>query len=175
MERIDLYSSWRGIALAGLSPGILIALGAYGLALGGWLWLPGLLLIAGVTLLGIMVFDFPLRAQFGDNGVTRRMLGRSQVLAWDDVMVIERLRKRRMSLPRWLRIDRFNEPRPPTPGGLVALTAKRRRYLLLDRGESQSEYDGLVAALGSWAPDVVINADRPHDGVTPTHLYRRRG
>ena len=172
---ITLYSSWRGMGLAILSPALLVAIGAYGLILGGrWLWLPGVIFAAGLVLATISLFDFPVKVIFTGGGVERRMALRHQVIPWDNIMVLERFRKRHWRVPRWMRVGEDRDPSPPTPGGLVALTGSRRRYLLVDRGESQPEYDSLVSAMTEWAPDVVVNAARPDKKVPPTFLYRRR-
>jgi hypothetical protein len=174
MESMTLYSSWRGVLVTLVSPVFLIALGSYGLALDGWVWLPALVLAAGLVLLAITLFDFPLRAEFRVDGIARHMPLRTHLLAWQDVTVLERFRKRRVGVPRWLNVGKDVHPRPVNPGGLVVLTGTRRRYLLVNRGESRGEYDELIAALEAWAPDFVVQANRPHAEVVPTFLYRRK-
>jgi hypothetical protein len=161
--------------MAVLAPALLIAIGVYGLVLGGrWLLLPSLLFVAGLVLATITLFDVPLRTSFGVRGIERHMLLRKQLIAWEKVMVLERFRKRNLHVPGWMNLGEDRAPRLPTPGGLVALTTARRRYLLINQGESQTEYDALLSAVSDWAPDLVVNASRPHDKVPPTFLYRKR-
>ena len=161
--------------MAVLAPALLIATGVYGLVYGGrWLLLPSLLFFAGLVLATITLFDVPLRTSFGVRGIERHMPLRKQLIPWEQVFVLERVRKWNLGLPRWMALGEDRAPRPATPGGLVALTAGRRRYLLVNQGESQAEYDALRSAVSDWAPDLVVNANRPHEKVPPTFLYRRR-
>ncbi len=160
--------------MAGLSPVILIALGLLGLTRDGWIWLPALLLAFGLVLVTITLFDYPMRAEFKRAGIERHTPLRSHVISWGDVMVLERFRKRRVGVPRWMNVGRESETRPANLGGLVAVTSKRRYYLLVNRGESQSEFDSLIDSVTAWAPDAVVRASRPHVEVLPTSLYHRR-
>lgn len=163
-----LHSSWRGLATAHAAPLMLLGVGAlvsaeYGpdpVSLG--------LLVAGGVLAAVVLIDFPTSASIGPMGIERRCALRRQVIAWSAVGDI-----RRAPGPRFRRVGDGDGRRRAVPGGLVAACG-RRRYLLVDRVEGAEEFDAVVAAVTSSAPDVPVHAARPPEGSPPTWLYRRR-
>lgn len=162
-ESITLHSSWRGIITSMFGALIVLAIGVAAVAASG----PGVvtvvvLAVGAILTLGV-AFDYPVRSTFDATGVTRRAMLRHHRIEWDDVRQLSRTRPGLVMSLRKLRL-----------GGLVAVVGKRR-YLLVDQGESGPEHDHLDAVLGETAAavglDVII---RPGDNVAPTWIYRSK-
>jgi hypothetical protein len=158
-----LHGSWRGRIFAAVSPVLLCSLGTFGLVLGGWHLWPLSLLVVGVVLAAVVVFDYPLWVVIAEAGIERRCLLRSQRLVWDEMTMLAR-----PAYSGWLR----GLGRGPSTG-LVAEIG-RRRYLLTDRMESRAEYETLLRLIGIWARGTRVEATLPPDDSPPTWLYKRR-
>lgn len=165
-----VHSSWHGIALAFLSPALLVGVGATALVGRSFHVVPALLVAGGVALGAVALLDFPTSTAFLPAGIERRALLRRERLAWSEVSELRR------AGGSWLRRTPSSpdgEPRPGRPGGLVAVR-RGRKYLLADQPESAQEYDTIVQRIRQWAPGVDVRATRPPDGLAPTWLYRPR-
>lgn len=156
---MTLHASWRGRAAAFGSPLMILALGLVGVLDDGASGVSLAIVAVGLALELVSLWDFPLDATFGPEGVVRRCVLRREVLAWGRIEALHRA-------PRSWR-------HRASPGGLAA-AAGRRRWLLVDRTEGEEEYDAVVAGMAVWAPEVTVPAARPPAGTPPTWLYRRR-
>ncbi len=186
---VVLHTTWRGRITAIVAPSILLALGGYGLA-DTFRWLPFLLFILGAVLAVVAVADYPLFTIIGSDGIRRRCLLRTQHLSWEDVSTVARPAQN----SRWRREHPTSgagggSVSPPVSGvesahaselavagpkgGLVA-EVKRRPHLLIDRVESQAEYDAVVAGMSEWVPHLPVRASRPDQSVPPTWLHKKR-
>lgn len=169
---VTVHSSWRGLVAAGASPALLVGLGSLVLAAGGLNPVGIGLVGVGVVLGAVSLLDFPRRSVFTRAGIDRVCLLRTQHLAWDDVVAIERTppSARQRYQPRLF--GERDQPRQAT-GGLVARGAGRRRYLLTDRIESRREYEDIVRLVADVEAPAVVRAPTPADETPPTDLYRR--
>ena len=155
-----LHSSWRGIVGGLFGGGALSGFGLWAVVATRAAPVPVIVLALGVFVLAVMVADFPLSAEIGRDGVTRRTMLRAHHLPWERIRMLSRGRP-----SVWVR--------SLTPGPLVAVVG-RRRYLLVDQVESRAEYDDVVDLLRSI--DRRVDADEllpPPEGTTPTWVYRR--
>lgn len=157
-DTIRVYSSWRGRILAFTAPLILVTLGAAATAKSGVKPLSGALLVIGAVLGGIALLDYPLSATFDDQGVRRRMVLRSQLLRWSRVSAL----------------DRAPTSRRKRGVGPLSAIVGRRRYLLIDRGESTVEFE-LIRAILARSNGVALSASPPDAKAPPTWLYHRAG
>lgn len=159
-DALSLHSAWFGI-IANLG-GALIVLAAGVLAVAGVgvKIVPSVVLAVGALLVIGVAFDYPVSSNFSVRGIERRPLLRRQLIPWDRIEGISRARPALRASMRGF-----------APGGLVAVVG-RRRYLLVDRPESGSEHDRLVALIASWDLDLPLGS-RPSDELPPTWLYRR--
>ena len=127
---------------------------------------PILILAVGWSMVLAVAFDVPVATTFTARWVERRMVLRRHRMEWGADDRLTRVR------PSVLRFERTIQH-----GGLV-LRRGRRRYLLVDRTESTSEFDELVDILESGSSmSAHVGASmlpRPSDRVPPTWLYRRR-
>jgi len=162
---VRLYSSWRGI-LGGLFGAVAVAmLGLVGVAGGGG-WLSISVAIFGAVLLAIMLLDFPLSSQFHSAGITRRMVLRHQLLAWDRIDRLERSgRARRRSVK--------TATSTLGTGGVVARLG-RRRYLVCNQVEGAEEFEQIRRLLDENAPGLANDLGPPGEHRVPTSLYRQR-
>lgn len=168
---VTIYSSWRGIVMAFLSPLFLTTIGASAVASVGARLVPTVILVVGVVLLAVSLFDLPLHTTFDADGIHRRCLLRTQTLPWNRVQLVQRARG---NLRSYAQLKGSTNERTPS-GGLVAALGTVRRYQLTDRIECRSEYDMLrdvVRALPDDV-DVEVSAVRPAPATPPTTLYRR--
>ncbi len=168
---LRLYTSWRGLLGAALTPIALLGLGALALGDGGLRLLPSLLVLAGLGLLLVALLDYPYTVTVSHGGITRHSVLRTQTLPWEALVALERTRPATSAVMRNL-TDRQADPQ--ISGGLVARGRGRRRWLLTDRVESRMEHDRLVALLRTLGEPVELRAVRPHAEAPPTFLYRRR-
>lgn len=146
-----------------LSSVLLLGAGIYALTVAGATAISVVFLAIGVAVSAVTLFDFPLASTFTPWGVERRMLLRRHRMSWHSVDQLTRTR------PGLWRIDRGVRH-----GGLVAVRG-RRRYLLVDRAESEDEFDRMLGIAESDGADLASEMLlRPGAGVPPTWLYRRR-
>jgi hypothetical protein len=173
-ERVVIHASLRGLLTAATTPIALIALGGAAVAAGGFRLLPAALLVGGIGLALVVLFDLPRRTVFDRGGLTRVCWLRRQRLPWDRIVALERTRPSSVSVARNA-MQREDGPRDPrVSGGLVARGSGRRRWLLSDQVEARSEHDRLRALLDEVPSAVALRAPRPHESAPPTDLYRRR-
>ncbi len=183
---VTLFSAWRGMVLAHVTPLILLAIGTMAIVDAGANPISVSVVLAGVALAAVSLFDFPLRATLGPDGIERRCPLRRQVLPWSRITDLRRApgpRLRRAAAPPPVegrtggpvqgRGSGAHARTRQIPGGLVAACG-RRRYLLVDRVEGADEYDSVVSGVAAWAPGVDVHAVRPPADAPPTWLYRRR-
>lgn len=162
-DSITIHSSWRGIIGSYAGALLLLVGGIVAVTAAGWRVLPVAILAFGAAATLGMLFDYPIASRFDARGVERRPVLRRHVLAWDR---IDRITRSRPSVRASLR--QLN------PGGLVAVVG-RRKYLLVDRIESPSEFDRLEDVVKAvTAHERLDDVVRPGSGVAPTWLYRRR-
>jgi len=160
-ESLILHSTWRGVVLGLLGAVVLSGLGVIAVVGSGGAFLAWLFLAVGASVLGVVLFDFPVASEFDADGVTRRPLLRRHRLDWVDVAQLTRARP-------GLIAARFR------PGGLTAKVG-RRRYLLVDQCESLDEFDALERVLGDRIDDLRFeDLLLPPTDVEPTWTYRRR-
>lgn len=167
-----IHSSLRGWVAAGSSPVLVLALGGAATATAGRGPVPTALLLLGVVLSGVVVFDLPRHTRFTPDGVTRVCLLRRHELPWSRLVAIDRTRPNTLTSARNL-TERDHTARQVS-GGLIARSAGRRRWLLTDNLESRAEHDALAALLERHEIPVPLRAPRPHAQAPPTDLYRRR-
>ena len=142
---------------------ILLAVGAFAVAIAGWRVIPTAILVVGVIAVIVVLFDYPIATPFDARGVERRMAFRRQLIPWDDVT---RLVRSRPSFSFGVR--KF------THGGFTA-NVGRRRYLLVDQGEGLDEFDRLDTLVEDLDVDVAFDEIQPpREGATATWTYRRR-
>jgi len=170
-EPVVVHTSLWGLVGAAVSPAALLALGSVAAAASGPAPVPLLIVTLGVGLAVVTLVDMPRHTVFDDDGVTRVCWLRRHHLPWSRLVAIERTRPSTAATVRNL-ADRGEERR--ISGGLVARGPGRRRWLLTDRVESNLEYDRLDALMRSLPVAAGLRAERPHDGVCPTFLYRPR-
>lgn len=160
-DRIVLHSSWTGITLAAVGAVMLVAV-----AIIAWIGAGATVLTIVVTALAavavpVVAFDLPIASSFTANGVTRHTPLRHHHLAWGDVGRLKRVR---------VGIHRTRQGRQ---GGLIA-NRGHRNYTLVDRVESEFEFDDLRRILGPEAERLGLTDElRPPEGRSPTWLYRR--
>lgn len=147
--------------------------GGYGFAVAGLQWFNGILLLIGLVIGAVVMFDYPLWSTIGPDGVARRCVLRTERLGWSDVRTIARpgARQRFPVSKRGVRTD--GTKIATGRAGLVAEVGKRP-YLLVDRIESPAEHEAIQRGLVKWAPNLVLRAAKPVEGTPPTWLYKRR-
>ena len=89
---------------------ILLAVGAFAVAVAGWRVIPTAILVVGVIAVIIVLFDYPIATTFDARGVERRMAFRRQLIPWDDVT---RLVRSRPSFSFGVRKFTHGQPRRP--------------------------------------------------------------
>lgn len=87
---VVLHSSWHGLLLAHATPLILVLLGALAAVGDGVHPISLTLLVVGVALEAISLFDFPARVSLAADGITRHCLLRSQAIPWSRVQELRR-------------------------------------------------------------------------------------
>lgn len=167
-QPVVIYPSIRGLLAAALAPALLVGVVLLGLSRGPGFSPVMIVLSALAVILGAAaLFDLPRSTEFGPEGVTRVCTLRRHRIAWDDILVLRRARGSTLANLR---------SRTPHETGVGPLYARvgRRNYLLCNQSESQQEYDRIVAAMATWAPELVMGAARPPEKVPPSDLYRRK-
>lgn len=166
---VTIYSSWRGIAAAFVTPLLLLLVGLTAVRTVGWRVLPtGIVLLASGLLL-VALLDVPLQTRFDREGVHRTCLLRRHTLPWESIRLLQRARG---NLHSYIRLKGSPSEAKPS-GGLVAAVGRQRRYQLTDRIESRSEYDMLRDVVRLREGDVEVTAVRPSAKTPPTTLWRR--
>jgi hypothetical protein len=163
---ITLHSTWRFLIGSAVGAVVMAGAGTYGVLAAGFNVITTLIAGAGWFFVGVVMLDLPIASTLTPDGVRRHMLLRRQFLTWEPG---DALTRSRPSLVR-------DEARL-RQGGLV-LRRGRRRYLLVDRAESQDEYAavvGLIDVPGSPGELVDLSGlPGPPSSAPPTWLYRRR-
>ncbi len=181
--------------MAFVGPAAVALLGLGAVLAAGFRPINTILLVVGSALTAVVLWDFPLHTVIGPEGVARRCLLRTERIEWSRIRSIARPGKSsdfaggRQPLGARGKKGQPSMPGPDvvtapgsgsggkrssrTKNGLVAEIGKRP-FMLADRIESGPEYDALAASLKVWAPNVILRATRPRDGLPPTWLYKRR-
>lgn len=158
---VVLHSSWSGLVLSSVGAVLFFVLAVGLLIADGFTLLSVFVFVLSLVLLGVVAFDMPVASYFDDQRVIRRTALRRHEMRWEDVDRLSRLR-----------VGVFRTRRDLKGGGLVAKLGWRS-YTLVDRLESATEFDAVVAAMGDWADALGLGSDqRPPDGRTPTWMYR---
>ena len=155
---VRLYSSWRGVVFAFLTPALLLGVAALAVLADGFSPVADVIIVLGVGMLAIGLLDFPLYTTLAPSGITRRTLLRAHSIPWTSIAALNRARGGR---------------RKRRAGPLVAAIG-RRRYLLVDQVESPDEYEAIRKLCDSDAIPVPLVAIEPAPGTPPTWLYHRK-
>jgi hypothetical protein len=158
-EPLKLYSTWRGLITAFLTPLLLIGVAALAVIGEGWHGVEYVLVALGAIFLLIALFDFPIYTTFDERGITRRTPLRAHRIAWTRVAAINRARGSRSKRRR---------------AGPLAAAVGRRRYLLVDQTESTDEYEKLQRLCEESEVGVPVSALPPAADRPPTWLYHHR-
>lgn len=162
-QSLTLHSSWWGIISGVVSSTVLTALGAWATSSVGFRVIPSVLLIVGVVLAVVVLFDLPIASRIDDRGIERRALLRRHRIDWPAVRAISRGRPAMKIRSRSL-----------DAGPLVAVVG-RRRYMVIDQTESIDEYQQLIALLRTLERhDDVELLLSPPESRPPTWTYRHR-
>lgn len=132
------------------SPGLLLALGVYGVANAGWAGVGGVLVGVGALLLALAAWSMPWVTTIDEVGVHWRTPVRSRRIPWDDIVAFQRHRGR-------------------AGGPLVVRTVERRRVAVTTTTERPSDWDALRELVDRHAPGVAM-ASAP-----PAHPFNRTG
>lgn len=156
-----------------LAPIAILAWGGYGFAVAGLQWFNAILLLIGIVMAVVVLFDYPVSSSIGPEGVARRCVLRTERLPWSEVGAIARpgARQRFMGLGR---NDKAEQSKHSTGSAGLVAEVGRRPYLLVDRIESPVEHEAIANGLKTWAPGLILRAGKPVDGTPPTWLYKRR-
>lgn len=162
-EEVTLHSSWWGISSGAISSTVLTGLGGWAVSSVGFQVVPTVLLVLGLVLGTVVLFDLPISARISAGGIERRPLLRRHRLGWESIRAVSRGRPAVRVKNR--RLD---------PGPLVAVVG-RRRYMIVDQTESIEEYQRIIALLDALGRhDDVELLLPPPDQRPPTWTYRRR-
>jgi hypothetical protein len=174
---VVIHTSWRGLVTAAASPVLLLLIGGTAMWSSGRVRaVPLVIALLGLGLGAVAALDYPRRCRFDGSGVTRICALRSHVLAWADIVAIERTAPSTAGRLRQLRAGSSDRPRHAS-GGLVARGPGRKRWLLTDRIEGAAEYERLrqlVQRIQAADEMTALRAGRPPDDAAPSDLYRRR-
>ena len=164
---VVLHSSWRSRLLIALGPAFLLAWGGFGALGGGLRVINGVILFLGIVMAVVAAFDFPLRSVFGPDGIERQCLARTDRLAWDEIRSVARPAQQGVGsrLRSAMKISKSS--------GLVAERGKVP-HMLVDRVESQAEFDAIQRGISAWQPGMLMRASRPVETIPPTWLHKRR-
>ena len=163
---ITLHSTWRLLIGSAIGAGAVATAGSYGVYAAGFNAITTVMFVAGWIFVAVVVLDLPVASTFSSAGVRRRMLLRRQFLAWQPS---DSLVRARSSVVR--------QGVKSSQGGLV-LRRGRRKYLLVDKAESEDEFAAvldLVDTSGTPGASVDLSSlPAPSSSTPPTWLYRRR-
>jgi hypothetical protein len=154
-DTLRLYSSWRGLLLAFLSPALILLVAALAIVGSGIHAISLILLIVGAALLIVSLFDFPIYSTFDADGIRRWTPLRVHTIPWAKVTAISRARGARRKR-----------------AGPLAAAVGGRRYLLVDRTEGRDEYEALRKLCED--ANTPLSAVAPDADVVPTWLYHRK-
>jgi hypothetical protein len=192
---VVVHSSLSGLAAAVVTPTLLLVFAAVMLAARGPRPLPLVLASVGIGTSVAVIVGFPRHSRLDTGGITLTRLGRRRHLPWSEVRAITRGPGTQAARSRALRAPSTGAGRAtggrspgaapsgrhaatdeelPVSGGLVAVGAGRRRWLLADQVESRAQFDALAVLARTLDPPVPVRAQRPHADAPPTDLYRRR-
>ena len=152
-DEVRLYSSWRGLMLAFLSPCLLLGIAALAIQAEGLHVVATVILVIGVGMLLVSLFDFPIYTTFDANGIRRRTPLRTHKIGWDKVIAVNR--------EEAAAVDR---------AGPLAAAVGKRRYLLVDRTESFDEYQSLQQLLGEDGVETPLSGRVAPDPQHGAHL-----
>lgn len=110
-EPLRIPESKVRVTLAVLTPPMLLGMALLTLAVQSPMPVPVVFGILGTILGAVVVFDYPIALELNDDGLVRICLLRHHRLNWDDIAAIIKPRRR----------------------GLVLVTNKRKRHVLIDR------------------------------------------
>ena len=177
-----LYNSRFSWLAPIITPVILVFGPLVGMIIVGPNPVPVALMLLGLALGWVTLFDQPRRVIMDAEGIHRVCVLRTQTLPWDDVDVIERNGRtgRRIGRAQVPEFDartggyhsRPKVSRPRTGRGLAA-RARRVRFLLLNTTEGEVEYRTMCELVERAAPGLIIRAAPPKPTSTPTTVYRR--
>ena len=163
---ITLHSAWRFLVGSAVGAGLVAAAGTYGVVVAGFNAITTVIALVGWTFVGVVLFDLPIASTLSADGVRRHLLLRRQFLAWRPGDALTRSR------PSLMRSESRLQQ-----GGLV-LRRGRRRYLLVDRAESENEHAALIELIDlPGSPGELVDLSGlpgPPQSAPPTWLYRRR-
>lgn len=163
VQSLTLHSSWWGIISGVVSSTVLTALGGWATSSVGFRVIPSMLLIVGVMLAAVVLFDLPIASRIDVHGIERRALLRRHRINWSAIRAISRGRPAMKIRSRSL-----------DPGPLVAVVG-RRRYMVIDQTESIEEYQRLIALLRTLERDDDVELLlSPPESRPPTWTYRHR-
>jgi len=161
-DSVTFHSSWRGIIFNAAGALLVLAAGVWAVFGGGVNVISSIVLLIGLGLVAVVLFDYPIASTFSADGVVRRTMLRHQHIAWDRIDQLSRTRPKLLSSFRKL-----------AHGGLVAVMG-RRRYLLVDHCESQDEFKEFERIIVDRADEIGLDeVPRPAEGTAPTWVYRR--
>lgn len=110
-EPMRIPESKVRVALAVLTPPMLLGMALLTLAVQSPLPVPIVFGTLGTLLSMVVIFDYPIAIELNDIGLVRICLLRHHRLSWDDIAAIVKPRRR----------------------GLVLVTNRRKRHVLIDR------------------------------------------
>ena len=110
-EPLRIPESKVRVTLAVLTPPMLLGMALLTLAVQSPMPVPVVFGILGTILGAVVVFDYPIALELNDDGLVRICLLRHHRLSWDDIAAIVKPRRR----------------------GLVLVTNRRKRHVLIDR------------------------------------------
>ena len=110
-EPLRIPESKVRIALAVLTPPMLLGMALLTLAVQSPVPVPIVFGVLGTLLGAVVILDYPIAIELNDNGLVRICLLRHHRLGWDDIAAIIKPRRR----------------------GLVLVTNNRKRHVLIDR------------------------------------------
>lgn len=141
-EAVRLHLSGGSRLLAVGSPVVLVGLGGYGVVRGG-LSSPGaVVLLLGLVLAGLAAWELPWSSEVDGAGVRWRALARERRVPWDEVVAVERHRRR-------------------GSGALVVRTIEQGKLALSDVAERPAEWDHLRALVSQHAPGAAFPEPPP--------------
>lgn len=110
-EPMRIAESKIRVALAVLTPPMLLGMALLTLAVQSPVPVPVVFGILGTVLGAVVIFDYPIAIEVNDMGIVRVCLLRHHRLSWDEIAAIIKPRRR----------------------GLVLVTNSRKRHVLIDR------------------------------------------
>lgn len=122
-EQIRIPESRMRVTLALITPPLLLGMALLTLSVGSPTAVPIVFGVLGTILGMVVAFDFPIAIDLSDSGLVRVCLLRHQAIAWEQIAAIIKPRRR----------------------GLVLVTTKRKRHVLVDRLLDPNERTALMS------------------------------